>query len=172
MNSEELVAIANITKPRGLRGEVVADILTDFPERFDNLEKVFEIDGKGRISEIELEKFFFQKNRIVLKFREYNSIEEAEHLRNVEICIPESETVELEEDEFYDWELETCQVRTVDGENIGRVKEIFRAGENINLVVEDGDKDYMIPFVEAICPKVDIENKLIEVDLPEGILEL
>lgn len=168
---EELVAIANITKPRGLRGEVVAYILTDFPERFDNLTKVFAVDGNGNASELELEKFFFQKNRIVLKFKEFNSIEEAEHLRNTEICIPESEAVELEEDEFFDWELEDCEVETIDGEKIGKVKEIFRAGENINLVVEDGEKDYMIPFVEAICPEVDIDKKLIKVNLPEGILE-
>ncbi|MGI8669658.1 MAG: ribosome maturation factor RimM [Aridibacter sp.] len=168
---EELVAIANITKPRGLRGEVVADILTDFPKRFDNLTQVFAVDENGKTSELEIEKFFFQKNRIVLKFKEYNSIEEAENLRNVEICIPESDTIELEEGEFFDWELEDCKVETIDGEKIGKVKEIFRAGENINLVVVDGKKDYMIPFVEAICPEVDIENKLIKVDLPEGILE-
>ncbi len=169
---EELVAIAKITKPRGLRGEVVAIILTDFPERFDNLERVFAIDEKGKTSEMELEKFFFQKNRIVLKFKNFNSIEEAEHLRNVEICILESEVVELEENEFFDWDLEDCEVETLEGKKIGVVREIFRAGENINLVVIDGEKDYMIPFVEAICPEVDIENKLIKVDLPEGILEL
>lgn len=169
---EELVAIANITKPRGLRGEVVADILTDFPERFDNLDKVIAVDSNGKTSDLEIEKFFFQKNRIVLKFKGYNSIEEAEHLRDIEICIPESEVVDLEEDEFFDWELEDCEVETLDGERIGKVKEIFRAGENINLVVEDGKKDYMIPFVEAICPEVDIENKLIKVDLPEGLLEI
>ncbi|MGI8669766.1 MAG: ribosome maturation factor RimM [Aridibacter sp.] len=168
---EELVVIANITKPRGLRGEVMANILTDFPERFDNLTQVFAVDENGKSSELEIEKFFFQKNRIVLKFKEYNSIEEAENLRNVEICIPESEAVELEEDEFFDWELEDCQVETLDGEKIGKVKEVFRAGENINLVVAGGEKDYMIPFVEAICPEVDIENKMIKVDLPEGILE-
>lgn len=168
---EELVVIAKITKPRGLRGEVVADILTDFSERFDNLTKVFAVDENGETSELEIEKFFFQKNRIVLKFKEYNSIEEAENLRNVEIGVPESEAVELQEDEFFDWELEDCKVETLENETIGKVKEIFRAGENINLVVEDGEKDYMIPFVEAICTEVDVENKLIRVDLPEGILE-
>ncbi len=169
---EELIAIAYITKPRGLRGEVVADILTDFPGRFDNLSEVFAIDQEGKTSELELEKFFFQKNRIVLKFKEFNSIEEVEHLRNTEICIPESESVELKENEFFDWQLEDCKIETLEGEKIGKVKEIFRAGESVNLVVVDGNKDHMIPFVEAICPEVDIENKLIKVDLPEGILDL
>ncbi len=171
MNSEDLIAVANITKPRGLRGEVVADILTDFPERFDNLDKILAVDKTGKTLELEIESFFFQKNRIVLKFKQFNSIEEVEHLRNTELCIPESEAVELAEDEFFDWELEDCEVETLEGKKIGVVREIFRAGENINLVVVDGKKDYMIPFVEAICPEVDVENKLIKVDLPEGILE-
>lgn len=169
---EELVAIAFITKPRGLRGEVTANILTDFPERFDNLERVLAVFENGERSELELERFFFQKDRIVLKFKDFDSIEEAENLRNVEICVPESEAVELEDDEFFDWELKDCTVETIEGEKIGIVKEIFRAGENINLVVENGERDFMIPFVEAICPEVDIENKLIRVDLPEGLLEI
>ena len=169
--NEELVAIAKITKPRGLRGEVLANVLTDFPERFENLRRVFAVSETGEIFELSLEKFWFQKHRIVLKFIGINSIEEAEFLRNVEICIPESEAVELEEDEFFDWKLEGCEVFTIENEKIGEVKEIFRAGENINLVVKDGEKDFMIPFVEAICTEVDIENKLIKVDLPEGLLE-
>lgn len=172
MNSENLVAIALITKPRGIRGEVIASILTDFPERFENLSQVFAIKQNDEKLELEIEKFFFQKNRIVLKFRNFDSIEQAETLRNAEVCIPESEAVELEEDEFFDWELKDCKVETIEGEKIGKVTEVFRAGENINLVVVNGKKDYMIPFVEAICPEVDVENKLIKVDLPEGLLEI
>ena len=171
MNSEDLVAIAKVTKPRGLRGEVIADVLTDFPERFENLEKVFAKFETKEITELNLENFFFQKDRIVFKFENYDSIEKAETLRNAEICIAEADAVELEEDEFFDWELENCRVETIEGEKIGVVREIFRAGENVNLVVADGEKDYMIPFVEAICPKIDVENKLIKVDPPEGLLE-
>ena len=158
--NEDLVAIAKIAKPRGLRGEVVAKVLTDFPERFENLERVFAVSEKGKTSEIELEKFWFQNERIILKFAGIDSIEEAETLRNFEICVPESEAVELEEDEFFDWELEDCEIVTIEGEKIGKVKEVFRAGENVNLVVEDGRKRFLIPFVEAICTEVDIEKNL------------
>ena len=165
------IAIAKITKPRGLRGEVVADVLTDFPERFDNLERVFGVDENGESSELELENFWFQKGRIILKFGGIDSIEKAETLRNFEVCVPESEAVELEEDEYFDWELEDCEVLTVEGEKIGKVKEIFRAGENENLVVEGKKREHLIPFVKAICTEVDIENKFIKVDLPEGLLE-
>lgn len=169
--SEDLVAIAKLIRTRGLRGEIVADVLTDFPERFENLETVSAVSPDGRNSELEIEKFWFQKNRVVLKFKNFDSIETAETLRGFEICVPESEAVELEEDEFFDWELENCQVETVSGEEIGLVKEVLRTGGTEVLVVAGAEKEYLIPFAEKICVEVDVENKLIKIDAPEGLLE-
>ena len=169
--SKELVAIARIAKTRGLRGEVVADVLTDFPERFNSLDKVSIVKPNGETLEATLEKFWFQKDRVILKFKGFDQIETAETLRNCEVCIPESEAVALEADEFYDWELQECQVETVDGEKLGKVKELMRTGGTEILVVQGETKDYLIPFAETICVEVDIENKLIRVDVPEGLLE-
>lgn len=169
--NEELVAVAKITKSRGLRGELIADVLTDFPGRFEELETVIALLPNGERRELKIEKFWFQKERVILKFAGFDSIETAETLRSAEICIPESEAVELDTDEFFDWELENCEVETVEGEKIGRVKEIMRTGGTEILVVQGAEKDYLIPFAEAICPEVDVENKLIRVDLPEGLLE-
>ena len=169
--NSDLITIAKTVKTRGLRGELVADLLTDFPERFDNLEKVFAVGEDGKTAELELEKFWFQNNRIILKFKGIDSIEAAEKWRNCEICVPESEAVELEDDEFFDWELENCEVETVEGEKLGKVSELMRTGGTEILVVKDADKEYLIPFAETICVEVDIENKLIRVDLPEGLLE-
>lgn len=169
--NEELVAVAKITKSRGLRGELIADVLTDFPGRFEELETVIALLPDGERRELKIEKFWFQKERVILKFAEFDSIETAEKLRGAEICIPESEAVELDTDEYFDWELENCEVETVEGEKIGRVKEIMRTGGTEILVVQGAEKDYLIPFAEAICPEVDVENKLIRVDLPEGLLE-
>lgn len=169
--SEELVTIAKIAKTRGLRGEVVADILTDFPERFNSLENVLIVKPSGETLEATLEKFWFQKDRVILKFKGFDQIETAETLRNSEVCIPESEAVALEDGEFYDWELQECEVETVDGEKLGRVKELLRTGGTEVLIVQGETKDYLIPFAETICVEVDIENKLIRVDVPEGLLE-
>ena len=167
----ELVTIAKTVKTRGLRGELVADLLTDFPERFDNLTRVFAVCGNDKTTELELEKFWFQKGRVILKFKDIDSIEAAEKWRNCEICIPETETVELETDEFFDWELEGCEVETVEGEKIGKVQELMRTGGTEILVVKGAEKEYLIPFAETICVEVDIENKLIKIDAPEGLLE-
>ena len=167
----DLVAIAKLVRPRGLRGEIVADVLTDFPERFDKLETVIARLPNGERRELKIEKFWFQKGRIIFKFAGLDSIETIKVWRDAEICVPESEAVELDRDEFFDWQLEDCEVETVEGEKLGRVKEIMRTGGTEILVVQGAEKDYLIPFAEAICPEVDVENKLIRVDAPEGLLE-
>lgn len=173
VNSEnsDLVAIARITKTRGLRGEAVADVLTDFPERFEDLERVFAVRSDGSREKLKVENFWFQKNKIILKFAGVDSIEAAENLRNVEICVLESEAVALAEDEYFDWELESCRIETVEGKQIGRVKEVLRTGGAEVLIVAGEEKEFMIPFAGAICTEVDIENKLIKIDAPEGLLE-
>jgi 16S rRNA processing protein RimM len=168
---EELVAIAKIVRPRGLRGEMVAGVLTDFPERFAELEKVVAVlpDSTRRV--LIIERSWFQKNRVVLKVAGVDSIEQADELRNAELCIPESEAAVLDEDEFFDWQLEGCMVRTIQGDEIGVVREVMRTGGTENLVVASGERDVLIPFAGSICTEVDIEKKEILVDLPEGLLE-
>lgn len=167
----DLIAIAKITKTRGLRGEVVADVLTDFPERFDGLESVIALKPEGERLDLKIENFWFQKGRIVFKFEGFDSIETAETLRNAEICIPESERVELDENEYFDWELAGCEVETIENKKIGIVREVMRTGGTEVLVVQGTDKEHLIPFAATICAEVDIEKKLIRVDLPEGLLD-
>lgn len=168
---EDLVAIANIVRTRGLKGEVVADMLTDFPERFESLVDVIGVRENGERLELKIEKFWFQNDRVILKFVGFDTIESGETLRNVEICVPESDVVELDEDEYFDWELAGCKVETIEGTEIGEVRELMRTGGTELLVVAGESKEYLIPFAETICVEVDIENKLIRIDPPEGLLE-
>lgn len=167
----ELVAIARIIKPRGLRGEVVAELLTDFPERFDGLEKVVGLFPDGERRDLKIENVWFQNERIVMKFDGVDSIEDVEPLRGVEICVAESDAVELGEGEFFDWQLEGCKVETVDGRSIGTVSELLRTGATEILVIDGGEKELLVPFAESICVEVDIEKKRIVIDPPEGLLE-
>ena len=167
----ELVAIAKIVRTRGLKGEVVADILTDFPERFGSLDKVTAVHENGERLELKIENFWFQNGRVILKFDGYETVEDGETLRNVELCVAESEIVELAEDEYFDWQLEGCKIETIDGETIGKVRQLMRTGGTELLVVVGEAKEYLIPFAHAICVEVDIENKLIKIDPPEGLLE-
>ena len=165
------MAIAKILRPRGLRGEMVAEVLTDFPERFDSLQEVTAVLPDGELRELSLENAWFQKERIVLKFAGVDSIEDAERLRNSEICVDEVDAVELEEGEFFDWQLEGCEVVTVDGERTGRVRELLRTGGTEVLIIEGDGKEVLVPFAESICLEIDIEKKRIVIDPPEGLLD-
>lgn len=168
----ELVAVARGVKVRGLRGEVVAELLTDFPERFEGLERLIAVAPDGGRAALKLEEHWFHQGRIVLKFEGYDSVEEAAKLVGFEFAVPESERVELEEDEYYDWELEGCRVETIEGEQLGQVRQIMRTGGVEMLVVENrAGREYLIPMAEDICVLIDIEQKLIRVDAPEGLLE-
>ena len=118
-----------------------------------------------------IEKFWFQNGRVILKFAGYDSVESGETLRDTEICVPESEAVALDDGEYFDWELAGCRVETVGGESIGEVREMMRTGGTELLVVDGEIKEYLIPFAESICVEVDVENKLIKVDPPDGLLD-
>ena len=169
---DDLVAVAKILRPRGLRGESVAEVLTDFPERFEDLENVTAVLPGGERRDLKLENAWFQKERVVLKFQGLDTVEDAERLREAEICISESEAVELEEGEFFDWQLEGCETVTTEGEPIGKVREVLRTGGTEVLVIDHADgREVLIPFAESICIKVDVDGKRITVDPPEGLLE-
>ena len=170
---DDLVAVARAIKTRGIHGEVVAELLTDFPERFEGLENLIAVGRDGRRTRLSLEDHWFHGGRIVLKFAGYDSIEAASALVGCEFAVPEAERVDLEEDEFYDWELAGCLVETIEGEQLGVVREVMRTGGVELLVVENEatGREYLIPLAESICVRVDVEGKLIRVDPPEGLLE-
>jgi 16S rRNA processing protein RimM len=170
----ELVAVAQAVRTRGLRGEIVANLLTDFPERFDGLEGLIAVGTDGSRMTLTLEEHWLQSGRIVLKFAGYDTVEEAGALVGYEFAVPEAERVELSEDEFYDWELEGCRVESIAGEEIGRVREILRTGGGVGVLAVDNQltgREHLIPLAEDICVEINVERKLIRVDAPEGLLE-
>ena len=168
-----LVIVARAVRTRGLKGELVADLLTDFPERFETVSELWGVGPGGESKLFELESYWFQNDRVVLKVVGFDSVEEAKTLVGYEFGIPESERVELPENEFYDWELTGCLVEIEGGEPVGRVREVMRTGGVELLVVEDDDgREQLIPLAESIVLKVDIGGKKILIDPPEGLLDL
>jgi 16S rRNA processing protein RimM len=169
---EELIAVALVVKVRGLKGEVVADLLTDFPERFEGVERLIAVRPDASRQVLQLEEHWLQGERIVFKFAGYDSIEAATPLVGYELTVPESERVELDEDEYYDWELEGCRVEKLDGEGVGLVRGVMHTGAADLLVVEGAQgREHLIPLVEEICVSIDITARLIRIDAPEGLLE-
>jgi 16S rRNA processing protein RimM len=173
LNSVELVVVARVAKPRGVKGEVAADLLTDFPERFEWLEELIAVFPGGRRERLALEGQWLHGDRVVLKFEGYDSPEESARLAGCELAVPEDEAVELEEGEFYDWQLEGCRAETVEGRELGTVREVLHTGgEAPVLVIRDGaEREHLVPLAESICVEIDADAKLIRVDAPEGLIE-
>jgi 16S rRNA processing protein RimM len=170
---DDLVVVARVARTRGLRGEVVADLYTDFPERFEGLEQVVAIAPDGSSRSLQIEEHWFHGNRIVFKFAGYDSIDAAQDLAGYQLAVPASERIELPADHFYEWELVDCRVEALDGKVIGQVREVMHTGGvEILVVAGDAGREFLIPMAHDICVEVDIEGKLIRVDPPEGLLEL
>lgn len=173
LGSVELVAVARVARPRGVKGEVACDLLTDFPERFEGLEELIAVFPGGRRERLKLEGQWLHGDRVILKFEGFDNPETATALAGCELAVPESEAIELEEDEFYDWQLEGCRVETVEGVSFGTVREVLHTGAAPVLVIRDEkERENLVPLAESICVEVDVDAKLIRVDAPEGLLEI
>jgi 16S rRNA processing protein RimM len=170
--AEDWISIARIARPHGIRGEVVADLLTDFPDRFAALEEVtLRRDGKV-LGALTLEQHRFHKGRVMLKFAGYDDANRAEELRAASLVIRRAELVELNEDEYYVFDLAGCEVVTLAGQALGTVAKVEDFGAAPLLVVRNESREWLIPLTREICPHVDTKGKKIVVNPPEGLLDL
>jgi 16S rRNA processing protein RimM len=171
-SGSDLVVIARAVKTHGLKGEVVAELLTDFPERFEELEQVVLVAPNGAQHARVIEEFWFQKNRVVLKLAGYDDVDAAKELVGYEFAVPEADRVQLEDDEFYDWELEGCTVKAGD-KNIGQVRSVIKTGGAEILVVSGANGiEKLVPLAAEIVVEIDASAKTIVIDPPEGLLDL
>jgi 16S rRNA processing protein RimM len=161
-----------VVKAQGRIGEVAADLYTDFPERFEQRTTVYLLRADGQRRTAEIEQHWFHKGRIILKLAGVDSIDDAEQLAGCEIQVPKNERAPLESDAVYVSDLVGCRVSDR-GRKIGDVAEVvFGAGEAPLLLVRDGAREYMLPFAQEYLKLVDTSAKRIEMELPEGMLEL
>jgi 16S rRNA processing protein RimM len=170
--SDDLIVIARAVRTHGLKGEIVAELLTDFPERFEDVDELILVTPAGEQKPAQLEDFWFQKDRVVLKLAGYDDVDQAKSLVGYDFAVPDSERVALEEDEFYDWELEGCTVKAGD-KSIGQVRSVMRTGgAEILVVSDDSGKEQLVPLAAEIVVKIDKAAKVILIDPPEGLLDL
>ena len=171
--SEEDVVIARIARARGIRGEVACDIETDFPERFDSLDHVTVWMPTGARIHLAVENHWFHKGRVVLKFEGYDTMTAAEQLVGGRLVVAESDRAILDQDEFFEYEIVGAEVFTTDGISLGLVARVLRTGGTDLLVVEsEAKRELLIPFADDICTEVDVDNRRITVNPPDGLLDL
>ena len=170
--SEDLVVIARAVRTHGLKGEIVAELLTDFPERFEDVDELILVSPAGKRALGQLEGFWLQRNRVVLKLAGYDDVDRAKELVGYDFAVSESDRVPLEEDEFYDWELEGCTVKAGD-KSVGEVRSVMRTGGAALLVVDDDSGgEQLVPLAAEIVVNIDKAAKVILIDPPEGLLDL
>jgi 16S rRNA processing protein RimM len=170
--NRDLVIVARAVRTRGLKGELVAELLTDFPERFESLEELIAVSPDGERQTVKLENFWFQNGRVILKIESFDDVNSAKVFIGFDFAVPEADRVQLEADEYYDWELEGCTVSTVDGDSVGIVSSIMKTGGTEILVVSDSVVERLVPLAASIVKDIDRANKRILIDPPPGLFEL
>ena len=168
MSSTNLIKIGKITRHHGLKGEVrllyYGNNLEDF-----NYKEVY-LKEKGKLLSLYIEKFRFHKNFVLVKFKNIDSINEVEkRLKGRFVYIKEEQLPELEEEEYYWYELIDCKVFDLEKGYIGKVVNLIDAKSNQVLIVQKGNSEILIPFTDEVVREIDINNKIINVSLLEAV---
>lgn len=172
--SEPLIRVARIDSTHGLRGEVSAQLCTDFPERFREMEEAWvgpggapESAGLRRLDGCRL-----HKGKVLLKFGDVCDVDQARALAGHDVWIERRHAMELPEDTYYHEDLLGLEVYDTDGEQIGEVEDILFTGGTDVLMVRSEHGEILIPATRSICVQVDVEAGKLMVKLPEGLLEV
>jgi len=172
LNSNKFVTLARVVKTQGRVGEVAVEVHSDVQDRLHPGLRVFALAEDDGRRELKIEDAWPHKDWLVLKFAGVDSISDAEPLVGCELQVPLSERAELEPGATYVSELVGCALFDKERE-IGVVSDVrFGAGEAPLLVVGPSKSELEIPYAQEFLVWVDLERKRIEMNLPEGLLEV
>jgi 16S rRNA processing protein RimM len=170
------VAVARILRARGLRGEVAAEILTDFPERLPNLREVWLADGRGAPRRIGVERCWLSTGRggqAIFHFEGVDTVEAAEKLRGAEVQLPLEQRAQLGDGQYYVSDLVGCEVWEIGAASaMGAVGDVEFPGGVPLLSVSTGEGEVLVPLAAEFCIHIDVQAKRIDVALPDGLRDL
>jgi 16S rRNA processing protein RimM len=184
--AEQWVWLARIRRPQGRKGEVLAEILTDFPEKFAERKQLWLLSDtavaasaaakKAAPREVTLVDHWLHKGSVVLHFAGVDSITAAETLAGLVVAIPLAERAPLSDDEVYIADLVGCTLVDVAGAVpvvVGEIEDVDRtAGPVALLVVRGATGEVLVPFAKSYLRSLDIAGKRLEMALPEGLTDL
>ncbi|HEV2424821.1 MAG TPA: ribosome maturation factor RimM [Terriglobia bacterium] len=174
---DQWLAVARVLRPRGRKGEVTAEVLTDFPERFAAMRRVYVEASGGQPEPAEIAASWWHQGTLILHFAGVDSIREAERLRGLMVMIPREERAQLGRNQYYVWELVGCAVVRQGGDPVGTVIGVEPTG-GVDLLrvrgqgVSRSAQDVLIPLAEEICTRIDVIARRIVIEPPEGLLDL
>ena len=169
---EEMALVGRVARPHGLRGQVIVNLETDFPEeRFRPGAELF-VNQSGAVKPLRVAAMRVQQGRPVIALEGIDDIEVAAPLAGAELRVPKEWLTPLPEGTFYHHDLVGCEVRTVDGIRVGVVKDVAATGGGHHLVIGGERGEVLIPLAQEICRAIDPAAKRIVIAPPEGLLEL
>lgn len=160
-----------ITQTHGIRGEVKIFPTTDDANRFKKLKEVILDNGKEHLTlTIEGVKFF--KQYVILKFKEFDSINDIEKYKGAKLFVTRDKAVKLQKDEYFVADLVGMQVITEEGEPFGILTNVLETGANDIYVVEMADgKEALLPAIKECVLAIDMEKEQITVHIMDGLLD-
>lgn len=171
----EFVELAQLIRTQGRHGELIADILTDFPERFTERRHVWLLppDAKAAPRAAEIERHWLHKERIVLKFAAIDSISDATPFAGWTVAIPRNERAPLADDAVYVADLVGCHLidEANGGIDLGPVLDVERgaSGALDMLVLKTGGEELLVPFAKAYLIALDLSGRVLRMQLPAGL---
>jgi 16S rRNA processing protein RimM len=171
--TDRLVAIGEIGRPHGLRGEVRVTPLTDRPERFETLrECVLWDEAHDRREPCRIIGARMHGGTLVVAVAGYDTPEAAAALTGRLLAVPEADALPPPEGHFYPWQLVGCRVVTEEGRDVGRVLRVEGSPAQDLWVIGDDSHEHLVPAVAEIVREVDLSGRRVVIRPPEGLLEL
>ncbi|MCA9883529.1 MAG: 16S rRNA processing protein RimM [Anaerolineae bacterium] len=165
--------LGKIDRPHGVRGELRVRLMTDYPERIKSLKHVFlgTDPNKAKATRYEIETVRFHKGAALLKFVGVPSRNEAELLRGQMVMIDLANAVPLDDDEVYLYQLIGMDVQTVEGETLGKLRDVLETGANDVYIVDSPQYgELLIPIHDDTLIETDVDARIITVALPDGLI--
>jgi 16S rRNA processing protein RimM len=159
--------IGRVLKPWGVHGEIKVEILTQFPDRFASLRQV--VLGEDATIFVVEHARLHGKGALV-KLKGIDTPEAAAPLRNQLVQVAREDAVPLPKGQLYLYEILGLDVRTVDGQALGRVTEVIETGANDVYVVDDGTRQVLIPAIEDVVKEISLERHEIVITLIDGLI--
>lgn len=165
----EYMTIGQITRAYGINGEIKVYPLTDNIMRFEMLDELY-IDESCKLIKYKIQRVKYDKNLVILKLEGIDDIERAESLKNSYIKIHRKDAISLPVDSFFICDIIGIKVYTIEGLYLGDIKDVIQTGSNDVFVIKNQKTEILIPALKSIFKKVDINERVMVVDLPEGLI--
>jgi 16S rRNA processing protein RimM len=169
---DEMAVVGRIARAHGIRGEVIVNPETDFPDRRFRAGATLYTRREGAVCSLRVTTARMQRGRPVIGLDGVSTMNDAVALAGCELRVPAADLAPLPPGSYYHHDLIGCTVETAAGERIGSVSSVEGAPGGSRLVVDAPSGEVLIPLVAGICTSIDVGARVIVVSPPEGLLEL